>query len=655
MFRVVLALAVAGVLSFAGPISQAAPPLEAYGRLPALEQVSVSPSGQRYAMITVVGEARKLVVATSDDKPLLVAGLGDAKVRGIRWAGEDHVLVETSATVTLGMDFSVDREELFGVVAINVLTGKLTPIFPRNGAIEPTVIGTYGARLVDGQWFGFFGGITMDLSHGGDYFLSHTYPDLYRVNLDTGVPDKVASGSEVGDGWLVGPNGEVIARASYDQRQGDWKIMRGGFAGPVLASGNNPYGGVTLEGLGRTPGALLVNVPKAHGNSVEEIPLAGGVALEVAESRYITETLHDRRTRTWIGYVQGGDVPELTMFDPQTAARVRGTRKAFPNQSVAFTSWSDDFNRIVVFTSGGDDSGTYWLVDIARGAADPIGHAYPDVPPEAVGPIRMVDWKAADGLQLHGVLSLPPGRPAHNLPVVVLPHGGPEVRDYPVFDWWAQAFASRGYAVLQPNFRGSAGYGAGFVEAGQGQWGRKMQTDVSDGLAELVKEGIVDPKRACIVGGSYGGYAALAGVTVQHGLYRCAVADAGVADLGGMLAYEYAKRRAVSASTRYWKAFMGPESGFGEISPLRLAAKADAPILLIHGKDDTVVLYDQSRAMAKALQAAGKPVELVTMPNEDHWLSREATRIQMLKAAVAFVEKYNPPDPAPAAVAVTAK
>jgi dipeptidyl aminopeptidase/acylaminoacyl peptidase len=232
--------------------------------------------------------------------------------------------------------------------------------------------------------------------------------------------------------------------------------------------------------------------------------------------------------------------------------------------------------------------------------------------------------------------------------VVVLPHGGPEARDYPVFDWWAQAFASQGYAVLQPNYRGSSGYGAPFVEAGQGQWGRKMQTDVSDGLAELAREGVVDPKRACIVGASYGGYAALAGVTVQHGLYRCAVAVA------EMLRYVYDKRNGDGAETRYWDAFMGPPSGFKDISPQRLAANADAPILLIHGKDDTVVLYDQSVAMNKALLAAGKTVEFVTMPNEDHWLSREATRIQMLKASVAFVEKYNPPDPAPAP-AVAAK
>jgi dipeptidyl aminopeptidase/acylaminoacyl peptidase len=235
--------------------------------------------------------------------------------------------------------------------------------------------------------------------------------------------------------------------------------------------------------------------------------------------------------------------------------------------------------------------------------------------------------------------------------VVVLPHGGPEARDYPVFDWWAQAFVSQGYAVFQPNFRGSHGYGAQFVEAGQGEWGRKMQTDVSDGLAALARQGIVDPKRACIVGASYGGYAALAGVTLQQGLYRCAVADAGVSDPAEMLRYAFRESGGPSSETRYWRSFMGPELELNTISPLHLAAKADAPILLVHGKDDTIVPYDQSVAMDRALLAAGKTVDFVTMPNEDHFLSREATRLQMLKASVAFVEKYNPPDPAPAAAA----
>jgi dipeptidyl aminopeptidase/acylaminoacyl peptidase len=301
---------------------------------------------------------------------------------------------------------------------------------------------------------------------------------------------------------------------------------------------------------------------------------------------------------------------------------------------------------MIVQTEGGDDPGTYWIVDIAKHSADPLGALYLGVHSANVGPIRMVGWNSGDGTPLRGVLSLPPGREAKALPLIVLPHGGPEARDYPRFDWWAQAFAPRGYAVFQPNYRGSAGYGIAFRNAGLGEWGRKMQTDVSDGVAALAKAGIVNPKRACIVGGSYGGYAALAGVTLQHGLYRCAVSVAGVSDLGSMLSFVERRAGGVNPATRYWKSFMGVTTMWGSeldpITPVALANQADAPILLIHGKDDTVVPFEQCERMESALKSAGKPVEFVLMQGEDHWLSREETRITMLRSAVAFVEKYNP-------------
>ena len=146
------------------------------------------------------------------------------------------------------------------------------------------------------------------------------------------------------------------------------------------------------------------------------------------------------------------------------------------------------------------------------------------------------------------------------------------------------------------------------------------------------------------MGWSYGGYAALAGVTLQHGLYRCAVSMAGVSDLPRMYVYLGNEDGPDTASTRFWKSFLGDRSRWRDVSPAHLAARADAPILLIHGKDDTVVPIDQCDAMERALKAAGKPVERLTLAGADHWLLHEDTRVAMLKASVAFVEKYNPPD-----------
>jgi dipeptidyl aminopeptidase/acylaminoacyl peptidase len=197
---------------------------------------------------------------------------------------------------------------------------------------------------------------------------------------------------------------------------------------------------------------------------------------------------------------------------------------------------------------------------------------------------------------------------------------------------------------LQPNFRGSTNRDDAFERAGYGEWGRKMQSDISDGLAELARLGIADPDRACIVGASYGGYAALAGVTLQQGLYRCAVSVAGIGDVSLMFHAENSATNRWGMLRRSLLEELGPRSGFDEISPRRFARQADAPILLIHGRDDTVVPFDQSTRMADALKDAGKTYRLVELHEEDHWLSRPDTRLQMLEEAVAFVEQYNPPD-----------
>jgi dipeptidyl aminopeptidase/acylaminoacyl peptidase len=333
------------------------------------------------------------------------------------------------------------------------------------------------------------------------------------------------------------------------------------------------------------------------------------------------------------------------LFDPARQFAVTKVHSAFPNLHVSLIDWTPDLSHLIVKTSGTDDSGTYYAVDINAMSAKAVGYERLAIAPEQVGPVSTIEYKAADGLEIEGILTLPPGREPKNLPVVMLPHGGPYAHDIADFDWWAQAFASRGYAVLQPNFRGSTNRDAAFRNAAHNEWGRKMETDISDGLAELARRGIVDPKRACIMGASYGGYAALAGVTLQHGIYRCAVSDAGVSDLRMMYQYDVPVGVTSEVSHASMRDFLGDPSTYDARSPRMHAAEADAPVLLTQGKDDTVVPFEQSQVMYDALKAAGKPVEMVVMAGEDHWLSTGATRLQMLTAALAFVEKYNPPDP----------
>ncbi len=224
---------------------------------------------------------------------------------------------------------------------------------------------------------------------------------------------------------------------------------------------------------------------------------------------------------------------------------------------------------------------------------------------------------------------------AKGLPLVVLPHGGPHARDTMEFNYQAQFLANRGYGVFQPNFRGSTGYGQRFMEAGYGEWGGKMQDDITDGVRYLIRQGIANPKRICIMGGSYGGYAALMGGIKTPDLYRCVISINGVTDLG-MLRTQ--TRR--STAEQFQRISLGKawddRDEQKRRSPTDNARAFKAPVLLIHGKDDLVVEYDQARQMERA----NKKVTFVTLDGEDHYLSRGETRLAALTAVEKFLARH---------------
>ena len=627
--------------------ARASPAIETYGRLPGVEFVKLSPSGDKYAFVAVIGESRKLAVLGYDNKPLFATGVGSAKIRGMSWAGDNHLLITTSSTFSAPLDF-VQSYELSSVINLDVRKRQVSIIFGKSQGIAHTVRGEFGTAQVDGHLYGYFGGITYERDGALEYFFHHGYPDLYQVDLDTDKTTLVARGSELDHQWVIAPDGSVLAYSRYNEVDGMWRLFSDRFRGKQMMEKASPLDDIELMGLGRSAGTVTVLDESGDRDIVSEFSLSDGKGEELFKALSLTDYVRDPDTHQLLGAMTRGE-SQAVFFDPKLQSRFNGTRKAFPGLRVELNSFSRNMDRLIVKTDGGDDSGTFWMVDIASGKADPIGYEYPGVHSADVGVTKLVKYTATDGLSIDAVLTLPPGRKAENLPLVILPHGGPiDVSDEVGFDWWAQAFASRGYAVLQPNYRGSAGRGREFRQAGFGQWGRKMQTDLSDGLAALAKEGIIDSKRACIMGGSYGGYAALAGVTLQQGLYRCAVAVAGPADLQAFFAWQIQRHGYRSDATRYWRAVIGADKEgdtlMRTLSPAHLAHLADAPILLIHGKDDTVVPIGQSETMATALKRAHKPFEYLEMKGEDHWLSREDTRVTMLKAAVDFVEKYNPPD-----------
>ena len=629
------AAAAAALLACAPASAQAvkAPSLEAYGSLPAMSQVTISPAGDRVAMLFRKGDQTAYVVrALAGDKQLLQSiGIKDSRPGGVLWADNDHLFVSLHRTTNRA--YGDLQTETAVVYLVNLRSGKSTVLAPSD---------MYQVR----------GGPLLSFQKGGhSYAIVSGGKGLEQLDLDTLQEVSVLTRRENEGGYVLDPAGQVVARTERTDYGRRWRVLSGPNGDQVLARGEGDVGGGGVVGLGRTPDTVVV-VSSEDGDfgASREVSLKTGKASDPLVDGVAAVPLFDPRTKLLKAFLTGGESRQVEFLDPQLQRKWNGVVAAFPDENVVLASSSDDYNRWIVSVDGPHDPGRYMLVDLAKRIAVPLGAPYPDVPAASVGDFGWFDYKAADGQPLRAVLTLPPGHTratARGLPVVVMPHGGPAAEDTANFNWWAQAFASRGYAVLQPNYRGSTGRGAKFERAGWGQWGKLMQSDVSDGLKALAASGVVDRNRACIVGWSYGGYAALAGITVEHGLYRCAAAGAAPADLNAMLVYERVRGGDRGTAVRYWKKSMALK-GEGDpagalVSPARLAAKADAPLLVIHGRDDTTVPYSQAQKMVSAMRAAGKPVELVTLDAETHQLESGKTRIAMLKAMSAFIERYNPP------------
>jgi dipeptidyl aminopeptidase/acylaminoacyl peptidase len=359
-------------------------------------------------------------------------------------------------------------------------------------------------------------------------------------------------------------------------------------------------------------------------------------------------------------YTAHVEICEFT--DTKFNAHMRGLRKYFEEfANVTLYDASQDDKNFLLYVEGPHDPPGYFYYQSEEKNIQIIGAERKVFENIGMPKASVVNWKARDGKEIHGYLTLPPGAPAGvKLPLIVHPHGGPEARDQLTFDRRVQFFAARGYAVFQPNFRGSAGFGKAFAESGYGEWGRKMQDDITDGVQLLVEQGVADPARMCIVGASYGGYAALVGASLTPDLYKCAVSIAGVSDLEDFISWRKRNWGSDSEGYRYWlKAIGDPdkdEQKLKEVSPLQLVDKIKIPVLLLHGTDDFVVPIAQSRAIKKALDRNGKKTELLEFEKEGHSGWQPYNYVRALSSIDQFLWKnlgpgYGATTPPPTAVA----
>jgi dipeptidyl aminopeptidase/acylaminoacyl peptidase len=466
--------------------------------------------------------------------------------------------------------------------------------------------------------------------------------DLYKVRISTGERTLLRKNTERLVGWQF-DLADNLRLAERSAENGDTEILRVDanaftkiYSCNVFESCDTVHfhkdGRVYMEtnkGSNLTRLTLL-ELQSGTETLVESDPM-NRVDLQTAHFSDRTDAL------LWTTYIE--DKQRIQWKDKAFEADYQLLRQKLPGKEINFQSGTRDERLFIVVARADIDPGSVYLFDRQTKQLTLQYQVREKLRREWLAPMTPIQYKSSDGLEIPAYLTVPKGTDAKNLPLIVVPHGGPWGRDVWGFDTFAQFLANRGYAVLQPNFRGSTGYGKTFLDAGNKQWGDKMQDDITWGVKYLVAQGTVDPKRVGIFGGSYGGYATLAGVAFTPDVYAAAASYVGPSNLITLLNsippyWESIRKlfteRAGDPSTPDGKAQLERQS------PLNSASKIKSPLLVIQGANDPRVKKAESEQIVVALRDRGAPVEYILAPDEGHGFARPVNNI----AAFAAIERF---------------
>ncbi|MBR4196201.1 MAG: S9 family peptidase [Synergistaceae bacterium] len=469
--------------------------------------------------------------------------------------------------------------------------------------------------------------------------------DVYRCNIMTGELELLAKNPGNITGWMTDHDGKlrVAARTDgvnetllyrTDESQEFRELMTLNFKetfSPALFAYDNKLMYV-VSNLSTDKAAIYTYDPETGKTldlifSHDEVD-AGGI-------------MHSKKRKIITGVTYTTDRRHYKFFDTEREELQKTLDEFFPGLEAAAVDCDDDEQRYIVRTYSDRTRGAYYLFDRRDNSVMKLSDLSPWIKPEHMSPMKAITFTARDGLTIHGYITLPAGVEAKNLPLVVIPHGGPSGRDTWGFDSEAQFLANRGIAVLQVNFRGSTGYGKSFWQAGFKQWGRKMQEDVTDGVQWAVNEGIADRSRLAIYGCSYGGYSALAGATFTPYLYACAVSYVGPSNLFTLL----------ESIPPYWKPFIEMEHEMigdpsadkellREVSPVFHAENIRIPLFVAQGANDPRVNKAESDQIVEAVRKTGKEVVYMVKDNEGYGFHNEENRFDFYRELEAFFRKY---------------
>lgn len=624
----------------------------AFGTRDGARSMDLSPGGHKLLFVTP-GPTRETLLRVADldtgeRKIILKFSADPESLDWCAFATDTQIICEYSAT----QRFNNSLVEFSRLVTLGIDGSNVRPIGPRASDLDLDLHQSVG-HVID--WSSDRpGSILLASYHSPQRSEGTLAPDkrgglgVDRIDLSSLKIDRIELPRETAENYLsdmkgnVRIMGEMIHGGTDAQMTGvmrfkyrtagskDWKPLgdydtrTGQGLYPIAVDGDMDAAYI----LRKTDGRDALYTMKLDGS--------GTTTLVAADKRSdIESVVRASRTQRVIGYTYADERMQTVYFDPEYAKLAKSLAKALPTQPIInFVGVTSDGTKLLIMARGDTSPGTYYLLDKATKHLEQLGVVRPELNGRTLATVTAVGLPADDGTPIPAYLTLPAGSTGKNLPAVVFPHGGPSARDVWGFDWLAQFFAARGYAVIQPNYRGSAGYGDQWLGQNAFRDWRKAISDVNAAGHYLVKQGIADPNRLAIVGWSYGGYAALQAAATEPSLYKASVAIAPVTDLATL-------RRDAMAFTNanLTRDFVGTGEEANAGSPLRNAAAIKASVLLIHGDKDANVNIDHSRKMASALRSAGATPELLVFKDLDHQLEDTAARREMLTRIGAMLDR----------------
>ena len=621
----------------------AKPSIEDYGLLPSASLMSISPSGDLIAYKKHKTEADEIVVISlTEGKMLSRVRLGEVNPTQLYFVDNKRLIIK--GYQHRKVDGFIGKFDLSTAFVMDVNSGKLRQILtPGKGVYKGQAdLGDIVGLSPDGKY------AFMPAFVGKNEADQNPEYSLVRANLTSRLSPKVVErGKPYTTDYFVNKKGKVLAEVRYNNKKNLHQVLaRKGKELVEIYRKETDIPVISVVGLAQDQKSLVVLGQSNSGRvayfsmSLKDGSFDGPLfGRKDADIEYALRDVN----RVVYGVQYTGFEPSYQFFDDKVTKRVDAVVAMFAGESVTLIDWSPDWKNIIVYVEGSSTSGAYYLASEGKQLKFLTG-TRPHIRTEDIHLVIAHKYKARDGLIIPTLVTIPQkhAKTMANMPTIMLPHGGPESYDKKGFDWLAQALASQGYMVIQPQFRGSDGFGADHILAGRGEWGKKMQDDLVDGLQALVKEGLVDPERVCILGASYGGYAALAGGAFDSEHYQCVVSINGISDIPRFFREEKSDHGKDHWVLSYWKSAItdGEKEQQTSISPARFADNFKAPVLLVHGDKDEVVSIDQSKHMHKKLKAAKKDVEFVKLKGEDHHLSTTETRVEALEAVISFVNKH---------------